>query len=122
MDRQASMKSVKKDFLFMKDEVLGIVVYGSFARGEKFSDVDVCIVIGKEASIKEMKDMLKRVWRNVNINKANYDVKLFEELPLSIKIEVIKEGKVIIGNKLDIYEYFYKFRKLWGDQKHRQMV
>jgi len=35
---------------------------------------------------------------------------------------VIEDGEVIIGSKPEIYEYFYKFRKIWDDQKHRQKV
>ena len=26
---------------------------------------------------------------------------------------VIEDGEVIIGSKPEIYEYFYKFRKIW---------
>jgi len=34
---------------------------------------------------------------------------------------VIEEGIVVYSpNELDLYEYFYPFRKLWADQKHRQ--
>ncbi len=106
----------------MQKKVLGIVVYGSFARGEHFSDIDICMVLGRRASIADMRDVLKTVWRNVNLEKRKYDVKLFEELPLHIKMEVIEDGKVLIGNKTDIYEYFYKFRKMWADQKHRNSM
>lgn len=39
---------------------------------------------------------------------------------MHVKMGVIEDGMVIIGKKPDIYEYFYKFRKIWNDQKHRQ--
>ncbi len=117
MDRE-----IKKDFEFLEKDVLGVLVYGSYVKGESTprSDIDICIVIGKPSTPSEMRKTLSNVWRNVNINKRNYDVKVFEELPLRIKMGVIEEGKVVIGKKLDIYEYFYKFRKMWNDQKHRQ--
>lgn len=113
---------IKKDFRFLEKDVLGVMVYGSSSRGEATprSDVDVCIVMGKPSTAEEMKKMLSRVWGGVNINKNRYDVKIFEELPLHVKMEVIEEGKVVIGKKPDMYEYFYKFRKMWGDEKHRQ--
>ncbi|MBS3056291.1 MAG: nucleotidyltransferase domain-containing protein [Candidatus Aenigmarchaeota archaeon] len=115
---------IKKDFQFLEKDVLGVLIYGSYAKKETTprSDIDICIVIGSLSSPGEMRKLLSIVWRNVNINKKNYDVKIFEELPLHIKIEVIEDGKVIIGKKPEIYEYFYKFRKMWNDQKHRQKL
>jgi len=122
MDREIS--GIKRDFRFLEKEVLGILVYGSHAKGESTprSDTDICIVIGKQSTPREMRKMLSKVWRNVNVNKNDYDVKVFEELPLRVKAGVMEEGKVVIGKKPDIYEYFYKFRKMWNDQKHRQRI
>ena len=124
------LKRGKADILFvgagrsLEKDVLGVLIYGSYAKKETTprSDIDICIVIGSLSSPGEMRKLLSIVWRNVNINKKNYDVKIFEELPLHIKIEVIEDGKVIIGKKPEIYEYFYKFRKMWNDQKHRQKL
>jgi hypothetical protein len=36
---------------------------------------------------------------------------------------VIEEGVVVCSrDALDLYEYFYPFRRVWEDQKHRQKV
>lgn len=115
---------IRKDFGFLEKDVLGIMVYGSYARGEPTprSDVDVCIVIGKQSTPRDMRKVLSMVWRKLDVSKGNYDVKVFEELPLRVKMGVIEDGKVVIGRKPDIYEYFYKFRKMWEDQKHRQEI
>jgi uncharacterized protein len=44
-------------------------------------------------------------------------------LPLHIKIAVIEEGLVVYARDiLELYEYFYPFRREWEDQKHRQEV
>lgn len=66
MDRE-----IRKDFRFLEKEVLGVLVYGSYAKGEATprSDIDVCIVIGKQSTPTEMRRMLSRVWGNVNVNK-----------------------------------------------------
>jgi hypothetical protein len=115
------MDRIKKEFSFLKN-ILGVLVYGSYASKQTTprSDIDICIVLGKPVTVKQMTATLRKVWRNVNTKK--YDIKLFEELPLHIKIQVIEKGKVIIGNKPAIYEYFYKFRKMWDSQKHRQKL
>jgi len=39
-------------------------------------------------------------------------------MPLTIKISIINNYKVILRNSPDISEYFYFYRKLWNDQKH----
>ena len=44
----------------------------------------------------------------------------FEILPLHIKMAVIEEGIVLWSRDvLELYEYFYPFRREWDDQKHR---
>ena len=117
------MDQIKKEFSFLKD-VLGVLVYGSYATKETTprSDIDICIVIGKPVTIKQMTAVLRKIWRNVNTTKRKYDIKLFEELPLHIKIQIIEKGKVVIGNKPAIHEYFRQFRKIWNSQKHRQKL
>ena len=119
MDRE-----IKKDFQFLEKEVMGVLVYGSYANKKSTprSDIDICIVIGKPSTPREMRKMLSKVWGKVNVNRKGYDVKIFEELPLRVKMGVIEEGKVVLGKKPDIYGYFYKYRKMWNDQKHRQGI
>ena len=52
-----------------------------------------------------------------------YDVRLFKELPLYIKIQVIEDGTVIYSpNELDLFEHFFFYRKIWADQVHRQKL
>jgi len=120
MAKKEIVEIVKKDFQFLKENVLGVVIYGSVAKGEETSksDIDVCVISPKTAP----KDVLKLIYRKINVNEKKYDVKVFEELPLFLKMEVIKSCKVLIGDPKEINEYFYKFRKLWNSQKHRQEV
>ena len=44
-------------------------------------------------------------------------MKVFEELPLYIQMDIIK-NRVIYGDKFELSEYFYQFRKLWKDMEH----
>ena len=70
-----------------------------------------------------MHNLLSYILQNINVNLKKYDRRFFSELPLYIKINVIEDGILVYSpNKLDLYEYFYTFRKLWADQKHRQTI
>jgi len=113
-------EQIRKDFEFLREreDVEAVLVYGSWVRGEatKRSDIDICVVAPKLRTPKEFSKLLLYIWSNVDSNK--YDVRLFEELPLYIKIEVIKNHKVIFCKHgvPELSYYFYKYRKLWNDQ------
>lgn len=109
------IKRMKKDFKFLSGEVLAVVVYGSRAKNEetKRSDTDICIVAPGADASKIYKETLH----------PDYDIKIFELMPLFMKIKVIKNHKIIYTRDvLDFYEYLYFFRKLWKDQEHRQRI
>ena len=93
------------------------VVYGSFVTGEfrKGSDVDVAVITG-----------IKDVKKNVEIQKSFfgkfnpvYDIRVFELLPIKVKASVFSNYLVLFGDELEISEYFYYWRKLWEDVRHR---
>ncbi|WP_048149249.1 nucleotidyltransferase domain-containing protein [Palaeococcus ferrophilus] len=102
---------LRRDFEEFRNSCMGILLYGSWVRGEptRRSDVDVCLV-------KPTPGTYERVLEKLG---GKYDVKVFEELPLYIQIEVIKNHRVIYGDELELSEYFYRFRKLWRDMEHR---
>lgn len=105
-------KNLEKDFEFVSGQVEGILLYGSHAKGspDKRSDIDVCIVNPKS------RDVLLVVFAKLG---GKYDVKIFEDLPLYIKIDVIRNHKVVYGNEVELSHHFYRYRKLWRDQEHR---
>ncbi|ADC66001.1 DNA polymerase beta domain protein region [Ferroglobus placidus DSM 10642] len=106
---------VARDFGFLKDRVLAVLIFGSSVKG-KGRDVDVCIVAKDDP-----KKILKEVFSKVDASK--YDVWIFEELPLYMKIEVIENHEIVFcKDELELYEYFYQFRKLWKDQKRRNTL
>ncbi len=120
MDREEALVRAKRDFLFLQDRVLGIMLFGSWARGEanERSDIDLCIIAP------EVEDKAS-LWREAisEPRDSRYDVRIFELLPLYMKMAVIEEGVVVYSRDvLDLYEYFYPFRREWGDQKHRQQL
>ncbi len=113
---------VREDFSFLIDNssVLGILIYGSMAKGEgnERSDIDICIVAPSvEDKIRFLRTIL------ANVRDERYDVRVFELMPLYLKIEVIEHGRVVYARDIyELYEYFYMFRKLWDDQKGRQTL
>jgi hypothetical protein len=117
MVERESATRVARDFEFLKDRVLAVLIFGSKAiEGEEGRDTDICIVAPEGFDIKE-------VFRQVDVAGKKYDVWLFEELPLYMKMEVIERHEVVFcRNILELYEYFYQFRKLWKDQKRRNEV
>ena len=117
-------ESIEKDFafLFNKKEVLAVLLYGSVVKEEQTprSDIDVCIVAPDSENKAEL---LKEVYRNVDVFSKKYDVRIFEELPLYIQIQIIQNHEVIYAKDIyEMHEYFYYFRKLWEDQASRQHV
>jgi len=106
------MEEIKKDFEFLKGRVEGVLLFGSraSATADKRSDTDICLVRPKD------RDVILEVFQRLG---GKYDVKVFEELPLPVKIEVIKNHRTIIGNEVDLSYYFYRFRKEWGDVEPR---
>lgn len=112
MDK-TDIERIRKDFEFLSNEVLAIVIYGSRAKGEETerSDIDVCIVAPNRNSSEIFKKTLS----------LDYDIKIFELMPLYLKAEVIENHEIVYtSDLLEFYEYLYFYRKIWKDQKHRQ--
>lgn len=123
MVKKELLEQIHSDFsiIIQKKEILGILLYGSYLMDKETSrsDIDICIVAPNE----DIHQLISFILQNVNVTTKKYDVRLFQELPLYIKIHVIENGELLFSpNKLDLYEYFYLYRKLWNDQKHRQEI
>lgn len=121
MVNERLIESVKKHFseVIQEKKIFGILIFGSIVYDKKTnrSDIDVCIVAPEE----DAEALLSFIWEKVNVEAYNYDVRIFSNLPLYIKIQVIEDGVLVYSpNKFDLYEYFYFYRKIWEDQKHRQ--
>jgi predicted nucleotidyltransferase len=46
MDQRAIIEKAKKDLAFLQENVLGVLIFGSWATGmgHEMSDIDICIV------------------------------------------------------------------------------
>jgi len=110
-----TLQDIKTDLDFIKK--YEVVIFGSFADkiADKRSDIDVAVITREKNRNKCME-----IWSEL-MGKAPdvYDIKIFELLPLPVKASVIRKFEMVFGNRLDISEYFYDYRKLWNDTKHR---
>lgn len=115
---------MKRDFSFLlkREDVLAILLFGSQVKGagDVRSDTDICIVA---PACKERHGLLKEIYRNLDVYGKKYDVRIFEDLPLHIKMNVIEfNEKIYAKDPYGLYEYFYLFRKFLGDQARRQKL
>lgn len=63
------------------------------------------------------------VYRHVDVYSKNYDVRVFEALPLYLKAQVMDNHNVIYARDVcELHEYFYFARKPWDDQRARQAL
>ncbi len=120
MDREEVIARVRKDLESLFDEVFAVMLYGSWASGEEHvgSDIDICLVAPDS---KDKIALQRKAFALIRDEK--YDVRIFELLPLFLKAEVMEKGVVVYSRDVyELYEYFYFYRKLWDEQKHRQRL
>ena len=115
MNSKPSLSEIRKELTkFGKFEV---VAYGSYASGTGTlrSDIDLAVVSRERDPGKNLK-----IWQKL-LSQARplYHVNVFELLPLHIKAGIIGNHMVVFGDKLELSEYFYHFRKLWADARPR---
>jgi predicted nucleotidyltransferase len=89
-----------------------VLLFGSAAKGElsKRSDIDIALVRPRN------KRVLLRVFERVG---GKYDAKIFDDLPLYIKMDIIKNHIIIFGDEVELSYYFYRFREEWKDMEYR---
>lgn len=115
-----NLQKVKVDLKPLK-ELGDVVIFGSYATGHatQRSDIDVAIITHSRD-----RESNKELWWQAlgKTNPAKYDVKVFELLPLPVQMSVIENYVVVFGNRLDLSEYFYFYRKLWRDVEPRYLA
>ncbi len=93
-------------------DVLAVILYGSYARGEEYRDIDVCLVIepSREKRVNLAKKGLEYI-RNFDL-----DIRTYSELPLYMQIRVLKEGEVLLCKDEDVlYEISIKTSRHFED-------
>jgi len=110
------LNKIRKDLAKLK--IYQVVIYGSFLSKYYIphkSDIDIAIITHHQNKNKNI-----MIWKDI-LGEFNekYDVKVFELLPLYLKMEIIGNYKVLFGDALEISEYFYYYRAIWKDMSFR---
>lgn len=92
MDNE-SILSKRFSSLIKKDkEIIAVLLFGSFARKEPYRDIDICIVLDKKYKNLEMS---RKALQYASLLPGKFDISIFQQLPLYIRIRVLKEGMAI---------------------------
>lgn len=111
MKNSISIQQIKGDLNFLKNK--WVIVFGSWLSNyymPERSDIDVAIL-----SRNQNRGNNLQFWADIIGNApSNYDLRVFEILPLTLQMNIIRHYQVIYGDPLEISEYFYYYRKIWS--------
>lgn len=102
------------------EDVLAIIVFGSFARGDHgpSSDLDICLVLHPKDH-GNLKLSQKRVEYLKASSTRDLDIHIYQQLPLYIRKRVLKEGEIVFCNDEDaMYELAFRTAREFGDFEH----
>ena len=111
-------QQIAVDLAFLAPRLLGVLRFGSSVDPRrKPHDIDLCLVAPGQSS----NDLLHDAWSRIDVCGKHYDVWVFEELPIWMRHEVIRNHVVTwSANTPALYEYLYHHRKLCEDMVQRQ--
>src|SRR3989338_5698602 len=90
---EKTIEIAKKD-----SEVLAVALFGSHLKG-KGRDIDICIFLRKKLTNLEMS---KKRLSFLSALSDNFDVNIFQQLPLYIRKRILKEGKILFCKDEDV--------------------
>ena len=99
-----------KELIQKDSDLLGLFQFGSSLHDSAYRDIDLCIFV-KNVPLSIEKKLKYRIFLS-----EFYDVQYFDDLPLYIKHEVLKNGKkILMKNEEIMYDIAYKFIKQFAD-------
>ncbi|MDW7989698.1 MAG: nucleotidyltransferase domain-containing protein [Archaeoglobaceae archaeon] len=115
LSKKTSIEEIKKDLKTLSN--YEVVIFGSYVTGEfrKGSDIDIAVI----TRLKDEKKNFEIQKSLIGKFKPSYDIRVFELLPIKVKASVFSDYIVLFGDGLEISEYFYHWRKIWEDVRHR---
>ena len=116
MKNSISIQQIKEELNFHKDK--WVIVFGSWLSNYYMpdrSDIDVAIL-----SKNQNREYNLQFWADIIGNTpTNFDLRVFELLPLTLQMNIITNYQVIYGDALEISEYLYYYRKIWSYARFR---
>ena len=116
MINSISIQQIKGELNFLEDK--WVIVFGSWLSNYYIpdrSDIDVAVL-----SKNKNREFNLQFWADIIGNApSNYDLRVFEILPLTLQMNIITNYQVIYGDALEISEYLYYYRKTWSYARFR---
>jgi len=103
MDKESVINEIRDNVkLVNNDKIIAIYLFGSVADGinNTLSDIDVC-VIGEDLKSDEMAKIHCELG-------GNYDVSFFEEMPIWIKMRILKGVVVVVNDVNRLYDVSFR--------------
>jgi uncharacterized protein len=95
--------------------IMAVALFGSTVKNKNGRDIDLCIFTDKKYSNLEMSKIRLNFLKDLT-NK--FDVQIFQQLPVYIRIRVLKEGKILFCKNSDLlYEIAFTTIKDFGFYK-----
>lgn len=88
------VEKVRKD-----EDALAVIAFGSYARNEEYTDIDICIVL-KPKKFEHL--MLSKKRLEYLSAFPNIDIQIYQQLPLYIRARILKEGKILHCKNQDL--------------------
>lgn len=113
MDKNKVIKEIReKADLTKNKKIVAVYLFGSIVSGKfgNFSDIDVCI-IGENLEFDEMAKIHGEF-------SENYDVSFFDEMPIWIKMRVLKGIPVIVNDNEKLYDISFMALAEYEDFKY----
>jgi len=117
MDKQDLKLDKLTNAVGQDEQILAVFLFGSSARNEncKESDIDICFLM-EDGSYNSAQLFQKRM---DYLKLFNMDIQIFQQLPLYIRIRIIKEGKVLFCRNEDrLYETAFRALREFSDFEH----
>jgi hypothetical protein len=98
-------------------DVLAVILFGSEARGEARagSDVDVCLVL-EDKRLDTLGQSQKRI---AYLASYDFDIQIFQQIPLHLRVRVLREGKVLFCRDEDkLYAMAFRTAQHFEDFRH----
>jgi uncharacterized protein len=126
MDKQEQVITAVKNVLDQDQRLVFAYIYGSFARGEAFRDVDVgvCLRDPAENAFEVSFDLKERISRSlrrmgIEADADLFDVKILNDAPFTFLKRVFTEGLLLLDRdpdrRTDLIEYVsIKYRECTG--------
>jgi len=99
-----------KEKVEKEKEIVGVAIFGSSLKG-KGRDIDICLFLDKKYKNIEMSKKRLEFLKDF----SELDIQIFQQLPIYIRMRIIKEGKIILCKDEDfLYELAINTIKEFG--------